>query len=97
MKIAITTTAAALLILAAGLPTATWAANRAKPSAGYSAALPGGSTAVAPWSGKWEAALPGGANEGASTGESGQGGAWYSDNDNDQQRHRATRRNRANK
>lgn len=97
MKIALTTTAAAFLILSAGLPATTWAANRPKPSVGYSAALPGGSTAVAPWSAKWEAALPGGANEGASSGESGKGGAWYSDNQNDQPRRRAAKRHSVDK
>lgn len=85
------TTAAAILILAAGLPATTWAAGRTKANEGYSAALPGGSTAVAPWSRNGTSALPGGANEGASTGEGGQGGAWYVDDQNDRPVKRAKR------
>jgi hypothetical protein len=72
------TTVAALLLLAAAAPTAA----SADPRDGYRAALPGGTTGVEPSYRKGKAALPGGANEGASSGEAGSDAPAAIDSDN---------------
>jgi hypothetical protein len=71
----------AVITLVAAYPAASWADEPTDSDEGYSAALPGGSTAVKPPSKEGEAALPGGANEGASTGEGGQDMPYNDDDD----------------